>query len=74
MRQNTMRYSVASDQSGRMKGAVGVAGIPHTILISSDWIVRWQGHPGSLSAATVDAIVAANRQLGGGAAGMMCAR
>ncbi len=68
MRQNDMRYSVATDQSSRRKGAIGVSGIPHAIVISSDWIVRWQGHPASLTTGTIDGIVAANKKLGGGSA------
>jgi hypothetical protein len=58
-----MDYAVATDPSGRMKNAISVSGIPHTIVMSSDWVVRWQGHPASLSAATLNAIVEANRHL-----------
>ena len=61
-----MSYAVAVDPSGRMKNAVQVRGIPHVMVISSDWIVRWQGHPASLSKALVGQFVEANRALGGG--------
>jgi predicted regulator of Ras-like GTPase activity (Roadblock/LC7/MglB family) len=43
-----------------MKSAFGIRGIPHVAVISTDWIVRWQGHPSSLDANTVAAIVAAD--------------
>ena len=63
MRQTRMEYAVATDPTGRMKNAIAVSGIPHAIVMSSDWIVRWQGHPATLTAATLDAIVRANSQL-----------
>lgn len=62
---DTFRYHLALDNSGTMKKAIGIRGIPHVIVISSDWIVRWQGHPASLSANTLGQIVAANRSLNG---------
>jgi hypothetical protein len=57
-----------------MKNAFGIRGIPHVAVISSDGIVRWQGHPMSLNANVMNSLVAANRQLvqksgGGGSAG-----
>lgn len=55
------RYSLALDQSGQMKKRFAIRGIPHVAVISSDWIVRWQGHPSSLSADVVNAIVDANK-------------
>ncbi len=54
------RYPLALDPKGRMKSAFGIRGIPHVAVISTDWIVRWQGHPASLDANTVAAIVAAD--------------
>ncbi|NCF40997.1 MAG: redoxin domain-containing protein [Planctomycetia bacterium] len=54
------RYALALDPKGRMKSAFGIRGIPHVAVISTDWIVRWQGHPSSLDANTVAAIVAAD--------------
>ncbi|MCP4069877.1 MAG: redoxin domain-containing protein [Phycisphaeraceae bacterium] len=54
------RYALALDPKGRMKSAFGIRGIPHVAVISTDWIVRWQGHPASLDANTVAAIVAAD--------------
>ena len=38
-------YAQAIDTTKAMKGAVGVEGIPHVLVISSDGIVRWQGFP-----------------------------
>ncbi|HWB19985.1 MAG TPA: TlpA disulfide reductase family protein [Phycisphaerales bacterium] len=57
------KYSVALDNKKRMISAVRVTGIPHCIVMSSDWIVRWQGMPGSLNEATLKKIVEANRSL-----------
>ena len=54
------QYALALDPKGRMKSAFGIRGIPHVAVISTDWIVRWQGHPSSLDANTVAAIVAAD--------------
>jgi thiol-disulfide isomerase/thioredoxin len=60
------RYPVALDPGGRMQRAVRVSGIPHVIVMSSDWVVRWQGHPAGLNASTLGAIVEANCGLTGG--------
>ncbi len=42
---NKVSYAVGVDTKGSMKKAVGVKGIPHVLVISSDGIVRWQGFP-----------------------------
>lgn len=60
---DTFRYHLALDNSATMKKAIQIRGIPHVIVISSDWIVRWQGHPASLNAYTLGKIVAANHSL-----------
>ena len=60
------RYPVALDPGGRMQRALRVSGIPHVIVMSSDWVVRWQGHPAALDASTLGAIVESNRALTGG--------
>jgi thiol-disulfide isomerase/thioredoxin len=60
------RYHVALDPGGRMQRAVKVRGIPHAIVMSSDWIVRWQGHPATLNASTLARIVEANQGFDGG--------
>ena len=41
--------------------AFKIAGIPHVAIISSDGIVRWQGHSQQLDAQTVKQLVDANR-------------
>lgn len=56
-------YALALDPTARMKGFFGVRGIPHTVVLSADWVVRWQGHPGRLTAGVIDDIVEANRAL-----------
>lgn len=38
-------YSQALDQNGRLNNAMGVQGIPHVVVMSSDGVIRWQGHP-----------------------------
>ena len=43
-----------------MKGAFQVRGIPHVAVMSTDWVVRWQGHPSALSEAVVRQIVEAD--------------
>jgi thiol-disulfide isomerase/thioredoxin len=64
------KYPVGIDPQARMKNFFGVSGIPHVAVVSSDGIVRWQGHPMSLDARTMNALVAANRALlGQGGAG-----
>lgn len=66
-RQNPrFEYPVAIDPQRRMINTVGNRGIPHCIVMSSDGIVRWQGHPAALTRATMEAIVDANKALGAG--------
>lgn len=59
-------YTVAIDPQRRVQSVVGNRGIPHCIVMSSDGIVRWQGHPSSLDDETMSQIVAANKGGGGG--------
>lgn len=68
-RRPKFEYTIAIDPQRRMMGVVGNRGIPHCIVMSSDGIVRWQGHPGSLTRATMEAIVDANKQLGAASGG-----
>lgn len=58
-------YTVAVDPNRNIQRVVGNRGIPHCIVLSSDGIVRWQGHPASLTEATVRQIVDANNELTG---------
>ncbi|MFG0252547.1 MAG: redoxin domain-containing protein [Phycisphaerales bacterium JB038] len=61
------KYAVAVDPQGRSSRFVGVEGIPHTVVMSSDGVVRWQGMPQNLTEATLQAIVRADKaqRLGG---------
>ena len=63
LKENDFNYALALDPSGAMKQGFGVRGIPNIAIISSDGIVRWQGHPNSLDAAVLDPLVAANAKL-----------
>jgi thiol-disulfide isomerase/thioredoxin len=56
-------YAVGIDPQARMKNAFQIRGIPHVAIMSSDGIVRWQGHPASLNAEVMNQLVAANRAL-----------
>jgi thiol-disulfide isomerase/thioredoxin len=62
-----LTYAQALDGKARMKNALGVEGIPHVMIISSDGIVRWQGFPGDasdpLDAALVARIIEKDRSL-----------
>ncbi len=60
-------YSLALDPEGRMKSAFQIRGIPHVAVMSTDWIVRWQGHPSALTEQIVRQIVDADSGVGGGA-------
>ncbi|HEU0038495.1 MAG TPA: TlpA disulfide reductase family protein [Verrucomicrobiae bacterium] len=40
-----IEYFSAIDTQGRTKKAVGVAGIPHVLIIDPQGIVRWEGFP-----------------------------
>lgn len=75
---SNFRYSLALDPTGQMKRRFAIRGIPHVTVISSDWIVRWQGHPSTLSADVLNAIVDANKamleQVGDGSPGAPPAR
>jgi thiol-disulfide isomerase/thioredoxin len=62
-------YNLALDPQGRMKSAFQVRGIPHVAVMSTDWVVRWQGHPSALTEQIVRQIVDADPGVGGNAAG-----
>jgi thiol-disulfide isomerase/thioredoxin len=63
LKEKDFNYAIALDPAGVMKKGFGVRGIPNIAIISSDGIVRWQGHPNSLDAAVLDPLVAANAKL-----------
>lgn len=45
LRGAAIKYPIARDGLNRTYSAIGVAGIPHVLIISSDGIVRYQGFP-----------------------------
>src|SRR5687768_4479998 len=64
------KYPLALDPGDKMSRVINITGIPHCIVMSKDWIVRWQGNPTALSAETLQKIVdadAATPASGGGA-------
>ncbi len=42
---NAHSYSYLHDDSQKLNNAFGVRGIPHTVVLSTDGVVRWQGNP-----------------------------
>lgn len=42
---NKHDYAQAVDQAGTVKNALRVQGIPHAVVLSTDGVIRWQGHP-----------------------------
>ena len=45
MANTKMDYFIATDPEAKMKGQLGVEGIPHVMVVTPDGIVRWQGWP-----------------------------
>ena len=71
LKKGDFEYAVGLDSDATMKGFFKIGAIPCAVVISSDGIVRWQGHPKWLNAGVIDSLVAANRSLltKGGSAG-----
>ncbi|MHC5025744.1 MAG: redoxin family protein [Planctomycetota bacterium] len=65
---DTFGYAIALDPSQRMFKAIGGRGIPHVLVMSPDWVVRYQGHPSGLSRDILGQIVDASKSVGGPAA------
>jgi thiol-disulfide isomerase/thioredoxin len=63
----SFKYALALDPSSRMYKAVGISAIPHCMVISQDWVVRWQGHPTTLKEQTLKQIIEADQSAGGSA-------
>ncbi|MSR29332.1 MAG: redoxin domain-containing protein [Phycisphaerales bacterium] len=63
LKQSDFHYATGLDSSRRTVGAFGVQSYPNVAVISSDGVVRWQGHPTGLTQAVLDPIVAANLAL-----------
>ena len=60
---SSFNYSLAIDPNHTLYSFFEVKGIPSCAIISSDGIVRWQGHPMSLDDATMTQLVAAQKAL-----------
>ena len=58
-----IKYSLALDSTGSMKKNFAIRGIPHVAVMSSDWVVRWQGHPSRLTKKIVQQIIDADSGL-----------
>lgn len=57
MRAQQINYAMAVDTKQTMSKAIGIGGIPHVLVISSDGIVRWQGFPGGQDPLTEEKLV-----------------
>jgi hypothetical protein len=44
-----VEYAYAYDKGGKLKGKLGVGGIPHAFLIGPTGRIVWEGHPGTLT-------------------------
>lgn len=69
MKANSFRYAIGSDTRAQMKGAFGVTAIPHCVVMSTDGVVRWQGHPNELSESVMQSLVSAQQAARGAAGG-----
>lgn len=56
----SFHYGLALDPNDSMYKTIKITGIPHCIVISSDWIVRWQGMPGELNEKMLEQIIKAD--------------
>jgi hypothetical protein len=52
------KYAYAYDKGGKLKGKLGVGGIPHAFLVDPTGTIVWEGHPGELSPAEIDKALA----------------
>jgi thiol-disulfide isomerase/thioredoxin len=66
---NTFQYALALDPTSKMAGAMKIIGIPHCLVLDRTWTVRWQGHPATLDAGTLEKIVKADAAQGGTGSG-----
>lgn len=58
-------YGVALDRERMMAGALNITGTPYTIVMSRDWIVRWQGRTNDLTRPIVQQIIDADAAAAG---------
>jgi len=61
LKPDSFTYALALDPASMLKGFFEVKGIPHMAIWSPDGVVRWQGHPMTLSEEDIEKLVAANR-------------
>lgn len=61
LKPDSFTYALALDPASTLKGFFDVKGIPHMAIWSPDGVVRWQGHPMTLSEEDIEKLVAANR-------------
>ena len=54
------KYGIALDRNQQMANAMNITAFPYTIVVSKDWIVRWQGHPGALTPAILQQVIDAD--------------
>jgi thiol-disulfide isomerase/thioredoxin len=45
IKQNPHSYAQAVDTTRAINSALGIQGIPHVVVLSTDGIIRWQGNP-----------------------------
>lgn len=45
IKQNPHSYPQAVDTTRAINNALGIQGIPHVVVLSSDGVIRWQGNP-----------------------------
>ncbi len=48
-------YPYAYDKGGKFQRAMGVSGIPHSVLVDATGKIVWEGHPGSLKESDIEA-------------------
>jgi hypothetical protein len=52
-----VKYAYAYDKGGKLKGKLGVSGIPHAFLVDATGTVIWEGHPAELQPAQIEKAV-----------------
>jgi len=63
MRRAGAKFAAAVDFRQKMYEAAGVTAMPQCLVMSSDWVVRWQGIPSRLSVETMEQVIAANKAM-----------
>lgn len=59
---NKHSYVQAIDEKATISNSLSIQGIPHAIILSTDGVIRWQGHPGEVGklASTIGAVIKAD--------------